>query len=166
MVVVAQHYEYISYHWTIYLKIIKMVNVVMCSLPSSKTTKQNKTKQKPKFLTYHGTTKPYITGGSPVSLISYALCSSLYTWYLPSFCALSPWTELFLEYSSPSLLTTQVRASVLPPQRNLSWPTLKWPPLPLLFCFHLCDILTPKGCILSVSYQEVCGVHLPHSWWC
>lgn len=71
-----------------------------------------------------------------------------------------PWVlgELFLEYSSPCLLTTQVRASVLPPQRSLSWPTLEGPPpqsapltsllFPLMW-YPYPKMLYPSQCVIS-----------------
>lgn len=143
---------------TTHLKTIKMVRVVMCSLPSLK----NKTQTPHLPWDY----KAVCNRGSPVSLISYPLCSSLYTWYLPSFYVLSPWravSGIFL--SKP--LTTQVRASVLPPQRSLSWPTLEWPPpqsaplSPLLFplmWYRYPKMLYPSQCHIRRHVMSICPI--------
>lgn len=147
---------------TTHLKTIKMVRVVMCSLPSLK----NKTQTPHLPWDY----KAVCNRGSPVSLISYPLCSSLYTWYLPSFYVLSPWravSGIFL--SKPSDHPGQsfsVASSEKPLLTHLRMTTS--PVSPSLSSFVSTYVISlPQNVVsISVSYQEACDVHLPHSWWC
>lgn len=124
VVMVAQHYECSSYHWTVHLKMVTMVNFIFtCILPFKKKIGEKEKKVHYWLGSLRAFTRPSFSPPGPLHIpaqaLFFSLLFSLMLWLgLRLFTVLIPWlTGLFIHQAPPQglpLVTASWKGQMTP----------------------------------------------------